>query len=146
MECWSVFQNLCCFSLCVFISLSFSFASNSWCSNAASVPLVTLTSSSESSCNAWTMYYCLQIRVARCRRRFHLKLLSAHGFLQTFPSFIQCVNAIGSYYVKICLICSEIHIWLENTVIFYQAFDDKYKQPRQIIWYRDHWTSNEVHG
>lgn len=100
--------------------------------------------SSESSCNAWTMYYCLQIRVARCRRRFHLKLLLAHGFLQTFPSFIQCVNAIGSYYVRICLICSEIHIWLENTVIFYQAFDDKYKQPRQIIWYRDHWTSNEV--
>lgn len=43
-------------------------------------------------------------------------------------------------------ICSEIHIWLKNTVIFYQAFDDKYKQPRQIIWYRDHWTSNEVHG
>lgn len=74
--------------------------------------------SSESSCNAWTMYYCLQIRVARCRRRFHLKLL-AHGFLQTFPSFIQCVNAIGNYYVKICLICSEIHIWLENTVIFF---------------------------
>lgn len=100
--------------------------------------------SSESYCNAWTMYYCLQIRVARCRRRFHLKLLLAHGFLQTFPSFIQCVNAIGSYYVKICLICSEIHIWLANTVIFYQAFDDKYKQPRQIIWYRDHWTSNEV--
>lgn len=91
------------------------------------------------------MYYCLQIRVARCRRRFHLKLLLAHGFLQTFPSFIQCVNAIGNYYVKICLICSEIiHIWLENTVVFYQAFDDKYKQPRQIIWYRDHWTSNEV--
>lgn len=96
--------------------------------------------SSESSCNAWTMYYCLQIRVARCRRRFHLKLLLAHEFLQTFPSFIQCVNATGNYYVKICLICSEIHIWLKNTVIFYQAFDDKYKQPRQIIWYRDHWT------
>lgn len=65
------------------------------------------------------MYYWLQIRVARCRRRFHLKLLLAHGFLQTFPSFIQCVNAIGSYYVKICLICSEIHICLENTVIFF---------------------------
>lgn len=146
MECWSVFQILCCFSLCVsiaWVSLLLVIAGVrtlhlSLCNTYISQP------SSESSCNAWTMYYWLQIRVARCRRRFHLKLLLAHGFLQTFLSFIQSVNAIGSYYVKICLICSEIHIWLENTVIFYQAFDDKYKQPRQIIWYRDHWTSNEV--
>lgn len=34
------------FQLVCFISLSFTFASNSWCSNAASVPLVTLTSRS----------------------------------------------------------------------------------------------------
>lgn len=130
------FSKFVLFQLVCFISLSFTFASNKLVFERCICPsrnTYISQPSSESSCNAWTMYYWLQIRVARCRRRFHLKLLLAHGFLQTFPSFIQCVNAIGSYYVKICLICSEIHIWLKNTVIFYQAFDDKYKQPRQII-------------
>lgn len=118
------FSKFVLFQLVCFISLSFTFASNSWCSNAASVPLVTLTSRSlllsRLAMHGLCTIVCRSVQPG-VERRFHLKLLLAHRFLQTFPSFIQCVNAIGSHYVKICLICSEIHIQLENTVIFYQA-------------------------